>query len=82
LLLTTRKFARKTVGLFCETDELENLRHSIRDEGRRLTDYLEAEGYVLKNGFARQQAKVLKNNADLTAKVGNPAARNGYQVFT
>ncbi len=72
LLLTAGEFARQTLGLVRESDEIENLRHLGVDRRARTSDHFEREGHVLKDGLVGKEAKILKDAANIASKVGNP----------
>ena len=54
-----------------QSDQIEHLRHGVRDRMSRLADHLQGERDVLEHGLVRQQPEVLEHHTDLAAQLGH-----------
>src|SRR3954469_25788229 len=81
LLLAAGELVREAALLAREADEVEHLRHGVRDRVPGLADDLQGERDVLEHGLVRQQPEVLEDDADLAAQLRDLPVREPPDVL-
>src|SRR3954454_17373790 len=81
LLLAAGELVREAALLAREADEVEHLRHGVRDRVPGLADDLQGERDVLEHGLVRQQPEVLEDDADLAAQLRDLPVRQPPDVL-
>src|SRR3954469_3459395 len=81
LLLAAGELVREAALLAGEADEVEHLRHGVRDRVPGLADHLQRERHVLEHGLVRQQPEVLEHHTDLTAQLRDLPVRQPPDVL-
>jgi hypothetical protein len=82
LLFSAGKVVGENIRLICQTNHGEGQRHRSPDLLAGRADHLKGKSHIFKNGFLRQQAKVLEDHADSAAQIGNFLCPHPHQVFT
>ena len=80
LLLTAGKFGGQSIGFAGQTDHVENLGHSARDDVAGLADDFQRKGHVLGDRLLLKQAEVLEHTAHALAKLRHAAGRQLVDV--
>src|SRR3954454_9270563 len=81
LLLAAGQLVREAALLTGEADQVEHLRHGVRDGVPGLADDLQGERDVLEHGLVGQQPEVLEDDADLAAQLRDLPVREPPDVL-